>query len=431
VTDDYAYISAIGGARIPLELETIEDTFEQAIARHEYPHVDGADLEKLGQGVRQVRLRAIFWDQPNHIGYDNHKALLELLQEAAQLELTHPKYGLVKGEINRLSVRHDDSERYAEVDFDFLEQRRESTAGLTTVVDVVASMEAALSEALLEEMSRLSAYAMTVIGNQADGILEVDLDPELGIMEQFTGVSRAAWDYVKKVDSAVNKLEGTLLEISSPANRLVSTIDFGTNLPGRVLGSLARCVERYTVLYDRLTGSPKRFLDSLRGGLLQLEASLPAEFASQVRAVGAARACLALGEIFGADDDNRRANLAAGATAAFDPAGNRLYSAEPAPVLTVREMEDAAALARAWVQEAIELDRTRTELKEMARTLIDHLSQVKVSGEELVALQVDQPLPLHLVCLAAGLPYRDAERLLAVNRIRRPNFTQGEVLVYG
>lgn len=423
-----AWISAAGGTRIPLELETIDDGFGKSIVRHEYPHVDGADLEDMGQTGRTVRMRAFFWDEPHHFGYDNHRAVLALLEATGFLELNHPAYGLLNGKAEQITVRHDDSERYAEVDFSFIEQLR-GAATAVQVVDVLATMEQAYTAALDEELARIKAAAVAEVGGQADGILDIELDPDLEILGQFTGVSRAAWGYVKKVDAAVRKLEGTLAEIALPANSLISTIDFATNLPGRLMGAVAQCVERYSVLTEKLAGAPLRFLDSLRGGLLQLEAALP-DFSSQLRAAGAARACLALGEVFGADNDARRANQAAAATPAFDARGNRIPSAAPQPVLTVQEMEAAVALARTWIQEAIGLDRSRTELKAMGRALVDHLNQVKIESENLVAVEIDQPLPLHLVCLKYGISYRDAERLLAVNRIRRPNFTQGEVLVY-
>jgi len=67
----------------------------------------------------------------------------------------------------------------------------------------------------------------------------------------------------------------------------------------------------------------------------------------------------------------------------------------------------------------------------MAKALLEHVNAVRLEREKMKAVILDNPLPLHLVCLRYGLPCKDAERLLKVNRgIRNPNFASGEVLVY-
>lgn len=426
-----AYISSQGGSRIPLELENVDDSFGNALVQHEYPNSDGADLENQGRTPRRVRLKAIFWDEPNHIGYDNHFALIQVL-DAKVVELNHPVYGLLKGMVGQINVRHDDTERYAEVEFEFVEQGRSDTVAVQ-VVDVVASMENGFEAALDAELTRIEADARDAAEDDYETIVEVDLsDVPAGdsILDRFYGVSRAAWEYVKQADAALRAIEGTLIEVAAPANSLVATVSFSTNLPGRILSSVANCVERYATLGESLYDSPFRFCDSLKAGLLQLEAAVPA-FSSQVRSIGAARCCLALGEIFDADDQTWRANAANVSQPAFDPKGNRRPTPAPTPTLSTLEMENAAALLRTWVQEAVDLDRTRTELKVMARDLTSHISEVKLQRENLVSVRIDQPMPLHLVCLKQGLDYRDADRLLAVNRIRKPNFVEGDILVYG
>jgi prophage DNA circulation protein len=66
----------------------------------------------------------------------------------------------------------------------------------------------------------------------------------------------------------------------------------------------------------------------------------------------------------------------------------------------------------------------------MAENLLNHVNSVRLEREKMIAVTLDNPMPLHLVCLKYGLPYTDAERLLRINNIRQPNFTNGEVLVY-
>jgi prophage DNA circulation protein len=412
---------------VPLEMETIEDSFGKSIVRHEYPHVDGAELEDMGQTARTVRVRCLFWDDDaSHFTYDNHQALLRLLEAtgASTLEFNHPQYGLLQGSVEQISVRHDDRERCAEIDFSFIEDGRQDVQPVA-IVDL-RQVETLFSADIDTADDTFSAEA--IAAGSAE-VLDVELDPEQSILDQFTAISTSAWAFVQEVDAAVRTIEGTLIDVANPANSLVATIAFTTNLPGRLLGSIARCVERYARLYDGVRNSPMRFIDSFRRGVLALEAAVPG-FAPHIHAAGAARACIELAGIFGGDDTARRGNDAIGDSPAFDPRGNRLPTPQMLPVLTVADLEDSLALARTWVQESVDADRTRTELKAMARTLLDHVNGVKVDRENLISVMLDQPLPLHLVCLKYGLSYRQAERLQAINRFRRPNAVKGEVLVY-
>lgn len=75
---------------IPLEIETLDDQFEVAIARHEFPFKDGALLENMGQKARTVAIRCYFWDDGSHLTYNGHIKLVNHLKDKALFELTHP-----------------------------------------------------------------------------------------------------------------------------------------------------------------------------------------------------------------------------------------------------------------------------------------------------------------------------------------------------
>ncbi|GAC1467386.1 MAG: hypothetical protein PVSMB11_02950 [Desulfuromonadaceae bacterium] len=61
------YAAAIDG--IPLEIETLDDQFEVAIARHEFPFKDGALLENMGQKDLTVTILCYFWVESEVFGY--------------------------------------------------------------------------------------------------------------------------------------------------------------------------------------------------------------------------------------------------------------------------------------------------------------------------------------------------------------------------
>jgi C4-type Zn-finger protein len=99
--------------------------------------------------------------------------------------------------------------------------------------------------------------------------------------------------------------------------------------------------------------------------------------------------------------------------------------------MSVRELERSLTGVRETLQEAIDLARDQQALKAMARQLLEHVNQVKLERDRMLTIALDNPMPLHLVCLQQGVSYRQASRLLAVNNIPQPNFTAGEVTVYG
>ena len=42
-----------------------------------------------------------------------------------------------------------------------------------------------------------------------------------------------------------------------------------------------------------------------------------------------------------------------------------------------------------------------------------HVAAIKADRDRMLTVTLDNPTPLHLVCVMQGLPYRDADRLLA------------------
>ena len=107
--------------------------------------------------------------------------------------------------------------------------------------------------------------------------------------------------------------------------------------------------------------------------------------------------------------------------------------------MTVRELERSLAIVRGDVSATITNIRIDdnsenavivSDLKTMSRQLTDHVDDIKLERDRMVTVQLDNPLPLHLVCLRYGLSYQYAARLMAANNIIRPNFTSGEIVVY-
>jgi prophage DNA circulation protein len=411
---------------IPFECETIEDSFEKAIARYEFPYRDGALLEDMGQKARVARIRCYFLNE----SYESHKTLLNHLENTGgDYELTHPMYGLLKGQIEAVVVRHDEREETAEIDLTFVEQLR-GTLEVQQRPSVDGETEEAFQEGQDELTESLSEDISEELGADAGPILQETLDPDLPFLEQFNDLSADAREYVKQADSYVRSLKATLNEITAPANSLVSTINYATNLPGIVIGSLAGTVERYAILYGSLITAPTRFLDSFLSGIGELEDAFGL-FGKYTKIAKAQRAAVELGNALKADQVASQAQRRAASVRTFSPLGRLQKSLAPMEAIrTVPEIEAALAIARESLQEAVELDRTMQSIKSLAAILTDHVVEIKKELPAIMQVCIDNALPLHLVCLRYGLSYQDAELLMGINQIRRPNFVTGEVNVY-
>lgn len=415
---------------IPLEIETIEDSIEKAIVRHEIPYKNGALLEDMGQKARPVRVRCYFWDdEAGHETYDNHKALLAHLKRETSFELSHPQYGLMRGAVESVTVRHDERTRLAEVELVFVEALREPAED-SEAPDVVALAESACLGAQGEALRDFNAEAGKTLGPQAWEVLARELDPQKGILEQFGDLTGKARVYVAQLDKLERQMGAYLGAVVNPVNSLLATVRFGANLPDRVMGAVARAVERTALLYVSLKDSPARFLTSVRLGLLDLELAA-GRFSRPVRLAGASRLGLEAAYVYRDDQGRRAQQIRAEKQPRFDVLGNAVGASVLEPVMSVPELEQSLAEVREYQQGALDLARECENLKALALALLTHVNTVKLERENLTVVELDNAMPLHLLCLRQGLPYQAAERLLTVNpQMRHPNFAAGVVNVY-
>jgi prophage DNA circulation protein len=434
---DIAYLSDI-----LLQMETIEDGFEVSIARYEYPYADGADLENMGQKARIIRVRCFFWDGSDNVTYDDHIQLINRLQQKDLLPFRHPKYGLTQVMVEEMSVRHDDTERTAEVDLTLVEHLR--TEIIIEQGEVSADAEGEFVEGQVEQQTELGEDAAAALGDNR-GFVAQTLDAATGIYAQFTGAALAAREFVREVDLYVTRFQATVTELTNPINSLQATVSYTTSLPGRVIGPIAAAVERTARLYDSLRSSPGRFLASFKQGCAALEESVEA-FSPNTSQVGnaarsmmlkhlriavAQRMALEAAYLYTEDETKRQTVRRAEKTRSFDILGRYVKPQPTEAVLNVRELESSLSDVRGMLQVAVDEARGMRSLQTMARLLLEHVNTVKLEREKILDVTLDNAIPLHLVCLRYGLPYNYAERIRSINpTLRNPNFTAGEVSIY-
>lgn len=408
-----------------LDVETIDDAIEKAIARYEFPFRDGAETDDLGEKARTIKLRCYWLGER----YAEHYRFIEFIKGRDLFELSHPQYGLLKGRIESLSIRHDDRIETAEVDLAFVQSLEDQEPG-RVYANVQSAGEESFTLSVTEQMNRLELDLRAGMGVEAQGILGQALTAGQSILAQFPAVSLAARRVLKPVDAYVTMLENLLPTVTNPASSLLATLDLPVTLVGRIVGALALAVERQARAVDSLRSAPERYLASLRDALGTL-ASDSGTYAAHTRIAASRHLALEAGSLYQADESGRQIQRRAEAVRSIDALGN-YTPPEPAPtVMSVRELERSLATVRAALQDAVDQARDQQALKAMARQLLDHVNQVKLERDRMQTIVLDNPMPLHLVCLRQGVSYRQASRLLAVNNIPHPNFTAGEVTVYG
>ena len=413
---------------IIIEFETIDDEFEKAIAQYKYPFADGVDLEDMGQNAHVMRFRCWFWDEGDHQTYEMHTLLLTSLETKELLDFVHPKYGLMKGKIEHIGIHHDDSIRTASIDIIFIEQMRNSLS-----VDLAESVESAVAEAYQtgqEEQQSLLAQAIAAVLPAADAAaVSAVLDEAQGILTQMQGFSNTTRAFAAKVEAYLATAEAGVNQVVSPINSLQATLTYSLDLPGRILGAISLSVEKTARLYDSLRNYPGQFISKLDDAFDDLQDSF-ADLADGATSTGAQSAGLVMADHLQIACAQRMALEAAGIYADDNDAANNVSGTSEVQAMNINELESTLAVVRTRIAAALAIARDMESLKTMSAALLTQVNSVRLEREKMIAVALDNPMPLHLVCLKYGLPYTDAERLLKVNSIRNPNFASGEIKVY-
>ena len=421
-----------------LQMETIEDTFEKAIARYDYPYADGADLEDMGQKAHTIRFKCYFWDDAEQQSYDTHLDLLDSLEVKELLDFVHPKYGLLKGKIESIVVLHDDSIRKAVLDISFVEQMR-GAISVTPAESVLSSVEDAYQTAQEQQEATLAAAIKAVIPAADYGAVSQILDAGEGLLAQMESYSETTRAFVAQVEKYISTAEAVVSQIESPIDSIQATIAYSLTLPGRILGAISGAVEKVARLFDSLADYPSQFISKLDTASADLDSAF-ADIAVAAQSDGSLAAAAVMPELLTIAFAQRMALETAALYAADNDAanvsnssagGNSVSGGNPDfQVMNIRELESSLAVVRTRIEAAVEISREIDSLKKMAVALLTHVNSVRLQREKMIAVTLDNSMPLHLVCLRYGLPYTYAERLISVNSIKHPNFTDGEVLVY-
>ncbi|QAX77800.1 multidrug DMT transporter permease [Yersinia hibernica] len=107
---------------VRFDVVNTRDSWSRDVAQHEYPYIDGADIQDMGRKARNIRLSALFWGDD----YDSRlQSFIAELDKRDAGELIHPIYGSMPNmQVIECQIGHDaENVDYCSVELVFLESK--------------------------------------------------------------------------------------------------------------------------------------------------------------------------------------------------------------------------------------------------------------------------------------------------------------------
>jgi prophage DNA circulation protein len=426
------YTAKIDGFTFQIPDVGTRDTIEKNVSEPDMPFSSGAMPEPMGIKSRTVQCTCLFIND----NYDAHVDFIAHILQDLINTFIHPKYGPLRGVIKNIVVNNDSRKRYAAIDIDFIESADESTEPVRQT-DIKYQTEQVISEAQKQQVQQLEDDLRKDLGPASQMLVSTkNIVSKIPLLSQFTNLSWAARRLVSKIDDDVSVLNGALTTIAQPADSIIASIEYATTLPGVVIGSVARCVERYAEAAVQVSGSPLSFVMSFRTSMNDLLSSLNVlRTPAMVSAVQIES--LYIADLYRKDEDSRLKLERVENSKVWNDDGSLNYVDTAPQVLSMNDLEKSLKQTRTDIQAAIDTVRNETGspeliylLKTIAADLLQYVDKVKLTREKIIEINLDHEIPVHAICLRYGLPFMAAERVCAINSFMNPNFCSGVVRVY-
>jgi len=419
---------------LPLDTIDISDAFTMAIAQYKSPYRRGATLENMGLDDRSIKIKCVFVEER----YSEHKPFVEKMIATGEdsHELNHPEWGVLIGSVISCVVSYDDRDSTAEIDLTFVveaDDKPESYVFLPTTVSPVVEEQYAAAQAA--QMDKVSSDMENEIGTEASEIIAQEIDPEETLLEQFLSASQEARNYIAEIDAAIALCEAMLDTVEISASSYIYTVDFGTGLPGRIVGAMARVCERFCQSGSTVADSPRSWLASLESayaGFRALFSNGTFMAADQMLYAQTARYSLETSYQYAVDNENAMTLKGVEAGPQFDILGRRTSDVVAPVIMTINDLDETLYIARALLQQCVDANRDAAwTYKRIADALFQHVQTTRLQRSRIVTVNVETSIPLHLLCFKSGLPVGMADRVLSINpQIINPNQVSGEVRLY-
>jgi len=420
------------------------DSAKRGLAEHEYPYIDGADVEDLGRRARRISMTAVFWGND----YESKlQAFLKAIDQSGSGELIHPVFGSIpNAQLDDYEVSHDaQNPDHCTVELLFLEskpsnpffaqqlpsQKAEAISALTdgvrssgisafsSALDALKSVQGTLSR--LNALRDVITGTLSAVRSQVQGIIGTTLDiieyPQAfaaDIVSYLSGMADLRPFDVGTIVSDWKSLTGQLTNTV----QLPASINSGT----ATIGSSAGVVPAGVTSTTNSTGGSTSV-----SGTSSTLAVLP----SAVVAINGNPADVATVQGI--------VQLAAAMQLA-DTASTILADESADPTLSPADIELIVNDTRTAIQAAIDAHRSLYSL-DVSRPITENLKDIALAVQTAAIAVIDErpPLATRTVTVAGNLhltafrwygDYTRADELARLNpQITNPNFLMpGDVL---
>jgi hypothetical protein len=428
-----------------LSLTEVSCAIERAVSISEIVDSNGALLDDMGRKADVYRARAAFigsvdlsTDSDKFPTIERGESFFDFIRDYGNEGVfIHPSRGAIPGRIRSANRTEKDELDLLEIEFEFVEEAIKPLP--TPYPDVIVTTDEGFSQTLADSGAGFDEGLGDKYEADGSSFAAKTLDPDKSLLEQAAGYSKDVRDMAARVDSAIGKLEGTLEAIENPAKSLIAVTNFASTISGRILGSVAKCVERYQTAFDNLKDFPAKFAESLRQGIDDLEAALGSDaqdFKAQYKAVSSQILASAVAASYVLDEQKRTKAKQNEEATSFDAEG-RLLLDEPNPgnIETIDAIDRSLQIARESLLAAIEASRElgggdSFGLKISAEALQENAERVKIEVASIRTETIPDSLPLHLFLTSKNIEPKSAERTIVLNDIKNPTFYRGEVRYY-
>lgn len=401
-----------------------QDSAQRDTASHEYPYLDGADVEDLGRKARHITMSAVFFGKD----YENRlQTFIKELDKPGHGELIHPVFGSIKqAQLTDYQVGHDaDNPDYCTVELTFVE----ATPGNPFFVQQLPAQKA---EAVSQLAATSRANGIEAFAKALDGLKSIkgNLSRLNALRDMMTGTLGA-------IRSQVQGIIGTTLDlIDYPrafASDVMSLVSGIADLRGFDVGVILSDWKSLVGQFDNVVALPgKVSAGSASTGGSSGSGGTGGGVVADAKPIPAKPEDIALVTAL--------VQISAATTLA-ETAGQILAAEAEQPTLSPQEVEQIANDVRDTLQQVIEAHRDLFSVED-ARPVTEALKDTALGVQEaavaviealppLVTRTVDAPGNLHLVAFRWYGDYTRAQELARLNpKLTNPNALQAGDTLY-
>ena len=417
----------------------ISDTVNMAIAKHEFMNTDGAYIQHMGNRPREISFRTYWFGlgsptDNSKASYGNHYYFLNAMSDSKIAHtLIHPKYGVIEGFVESLTMLHDDTQDYVVIDVKFV-QKDIQTKGLissSTILDMSTQEALALNNALKNASSMMASSGFS-------SLLGKTIDVTQSISSQVNNVSQDIRSFCNELDTNIDNFDSFLNDVTAPLNSINASVAFVADIPSKFIGSITRACDRLVTSLAAISNLPVQFINNMTLGLDNLYSTMsfaPGSsnavfFQTSFRNVSCAKVLGMGSSLLQTDEDSRSKELAKENKPSFDINGYRINQSVFNPFMSTNDLQNMLILIRKFAQKTVVMDRLNVDAKNMSASILQFVNDIKLKRMTVKTITVTD-IPMHELLLQIGLPYQAADRILALNPVvKNPNFLTGAIKVY-